>query len=117
MKTQSERLNPEPLSACRAFKPGYGTISKPGKCTYPVCHCYDSDIISKEEADKLLASHIEGMLERLRSFLDDLKYLLSRPHYMSREQLRIYRKRKARLQKNFDFWHKKYMTLKYNKLK
>ena len=99
MKTQKERLlNPEPLTHC--FK---------SKCTYPVCHCYDSDIISKEDADRLVMSQVETMLERLKVFLDDLSGLIrNRPLYLSTAQLIVYRKRRARLQKNFNYWKKIY---------
>lgn len=106
MKTQKERLHPEPLAQC----------SRVTNCTYPVCNCYDADTISKEEADRLLIEHIEPMLTRLRMFLDDLKTIVTkRPMYVSYAQLRVYRKRRARLQKNFIFWKIKYDLIKHNK--
>lgn len=99
MKTQNERLlNPEPLTHC--FK---------SKCTYPVCHCYDSETLTKEQADKLVMDQVETMLSRLRIFLDDLREIIrSRRMFVSREQLRVYQKRKIRLQKNFNYWKKIY---------
>jgi hypothetical protein len=105
MSTQTERLNPEPLAVCCKKK-----------CTYPVCHCYDAETITKEEADQLLIEHIEPMLERLRVWITDLKVILqpNRQHYYSREQKRAYVKRKQRLQKNFVFWKIKYDLIKFN---
>lgn len=99
--TQTKRLNPEPLIHCK---------EKGGKkCTYPVCHCYDHDRITADEANQLLLLNVVPMLERLRIFIDDLKELIAGRHcYCSREQLRVYRKRKIRLQKNFNFWKKRY---------
>ena len=101
MKPQAERLNPEPMQHCKRFK-----------CTFPVCHCYDAETISKEDADRLLLVEIEPMLQKYRVWLDDLKYLLSRAVYISREQRRVYQKRKQRLQKNFIFWKIKYDLVK-----
>lgn len=97
MRTQVERLKPEPIKNCNAVN-----------CKFPVCHCYDADTVSKEAADAVIRDHVEEMLSRLRSFIDDLKFILSRPHYHSHEQLRVYRKRKIRLQKNFNYWKKRY---------
>lgn len=84
-------------------------------CQYPVCNCYDVENISAAEADKLLLSQIEPMLERLRSSLNELKYLIKNDKYLSYQQLRVYRKRRARLQKNFIHWKIKYDLIKHNK--
>lgn len=118
---QTKRLNPEPLVHCWKQKPTQngslcGNFPIAVKCTYPVCHCYDHDIITSEEADKLLLMNVVPMLERLRIFIDDLAEILRNgKHYHSREQLRVYRKRKIRLQKNFNFWKKRYDQIMYNK--
>jgi hypothetical protein len=106
MKTQKQRLNPEPLAHC----------SQVSRCTYPVCNCYDAETITAHEADQLLIEHIEPMLAKLRIFLDDLKGIITkRPMYVSFAQLQVYRKRRARLQKNFIFWKIKYDLIKHNK--
>lgn len=101
---QIKRLNPEPLQKCAAVN-----------CKYPVCHCFDAETISKEKADELLLSDLEDMLSRLRIFIDDLKRILSAPHYYSYPQLREYKKRKIRLVKNFNFLKIKYDLIKFNR--
>lgn len=113
---QSKRLNPEPLHHCKATKYPVTSELHAKACTFPVCHCYDHDRITKAEADQLLLMNVVPMLERLRIFIDDLKELMGgQKFYCSREQLRVYRKRKIRLQKNFNFWKKRYDAIMYNK--
>lgn len=105
--TQLKRIPFEPLGHCLSF---------PTNCTYPVCHCYDHDQITKEDADKILLHECEQMLSRLRIFIDDLNDILRNgKHWHSYEQMRVYRKRKTRLQKNFNFWKKRYDQIRYNK--
>ena len=98
MKTQTERITGLKLSNC--FR---------SVCSYPLCHCYDSEKISKQDSDKLVMLQVETMLSRLRIFLDDLSVLIrNRPLYLSTAQLIVYRKRRARLQKDFNYWKKIY---------
>ena len=99
-------VNPEPLTSCKL------DVGNP--CQYPLCNCYDSENISSSEADALLLKDIEPMLARLRSSLNELKYLIANDRYLPYQQLRVYRKRRARLQKNFIFWKIKYDLIKYN---
>jgi hypothetical protein len=104
---QIDRLNKEPMSHCKNTE---------NPCIYPVCNCYDHDIVSENEANELLLKSIDTMLERLRVFIDDLKVILENgKRYHSREQLLVYRRRKIRLQKNFNYWKKRYDILMYNK--
>ena len=100
-------LNPEPLTHCK--------LLDRGNCNYPICTCYDSDTISSKEADMLLLQSLEPMLSRLRQSLDILKELITkRADYIPYSQLKVYRKRRARLQKNFIFWKIKYDLIKHN---
>lgn len=101
---QQKRLNPEPLKHCDAVN-----------CRYPTCHCWDAEKITEEQANALLIENIEDMLTRLRSFIDDLRHMLSAPHYHSSAQIREYKKRKARLVKNFNYWKIKYDLIKHDK--
>jgi len=95
----------EPLTHCKSFN-----------CQFPICHCYDSEIISEKEADSLLKAQIEPMLVQLRESLDTLKDLIkNRSHYIPYSQLKVYRKRRARLQKNFIFWKIKYDIITHHR--
>lgn len=103
-----QKLNPEPIQHCKL-------LPETGKCTYPLCNCYDAENISSAEADALLIKHLEPMLERLRSTLNELKYLIANDRYLPYQQLKVYRKRRARLQKNFIFLKIKYDMIAHNK--
>lgn len=101
-------LFPEPLTHCKL-------LERDG-CKYPICNCYDAANIGAHESARLSIAEIEPMLGRLRQSLDVLKELITkRSDYIPYSQLKAYRKRRARLQKNFIFWKLKYDLIKYNR--